>query len=78
MKESERQWFCMDRASALIHAVDADTSQPFLTTDKIDDLKVLKSLKAKGIFSLRGDLVKMGEKQIADDIIFKKAFRLLK
>ncbi len=75
MKESEREWFAFDRAKKLINVVDADDTQPFITSDRLEPY-VLKKLKAKGTYALRADLIEIGEKVMAEDIIFKKAYRL--
>jgi hypothetical protein len=46
------------------------TDRKLVETGTIYDLKLLRRLKAKGQFALRGELDMLGELQVADSLIF--------
>lgn len=76
--ESERTRFKIYTATRLVRAVGVDATKPFVRTNADKNgldievkltPKILKSLKARTIFSYWDDMIALGEGEMADEII---------
>ena len=81
-EEVERQWYSVDRAKRLIHAITANPDEPFVVFEELEggnrierssiaDLKVLHALKINLIPTLKQELVEAGEGEMAEQIVFE-------